>query len=162
MNIRRLQSCPVFLLGLALLALTACGPQYHYDEKKPITADGWAYADSLNFTFSVQDTARLYDLYLEIAHADTFSAQNVYLNLYTRFPDGKRLQKIKNFDLFSSKGVSNGTCSGQRCTFKTALQENAYFNQPGEYALTISQHSRSARLGGIHSVRLMVEPKLSR
>jgi gliding motility-associated lipoprotein GldH len=148
----------IFLLSIALLALAACGPQYLYHEQKTLAADGWAYADTLNFTFSVPDTARRYDLLLEIVHADTFSTQNVYLQLHTRFPAGKRLQKIKSFDLFDAQGRSNGTCSGQRCTLQAVLQENTYFNQPGEYVLTIGQHSRQEHLRGLHSIRFMLAP----
>lgn len=147
-----------FLPGLMFaVLLTACGPDYYFEENKPIEGSRWAYSDTLDFRFTVTDTLETYNIYLDFEYADTFPNQNIYLKLYTRFPDGKRLGKQKSFDLFDAQGKSLGECSGTTCRLHTVLQERAFFNKPGEYVITLEQYTRSNPLPGIKAVGLALE-----
>jgi len=142
--------------GLACLQ-TACGPDYYFQETKPIADGRWAYPDTLDFRFTVSDTLATYNLYLDFEYADTFSTQNIYVKLHTRFPDGNRLGKQKSFDLFDGQGQPLGECSGGTCRLHAVLQERAFFNQPGEYVITLEQYTRSNPLPGVRSVGLTLE-----
>lgn len=139
------------------LAITACGPSYFYQSDTAIPAGGWMYRDTLDFGFTVADTSALYNLYLDTEYADSFPNQNLYLKLYTRFPDGKRLAKPYAFDLFDALGAAKGKCSGHTCTLRTLLQQNAFFNQTGPYTITVEQFMRRDSITGIRSVGLTVE-----
>jgi gliding motility-associated lipoprotein GldH len=94
---------------------------------------------------------------VDFEHADTFPSQNIYLKLYTRFPDGKRLSRTRSFDLFNAQGESNGECSGGKCHVHSLLQENAYFNRRGEYVIALEQFMRRDSLPGMLSVGLVIE-----
>lgn len=142
---------------MCTLLLSACGPDYYFEETKTIADARWAYADTLDFRFSVTDTLEAYHIYLDFEYADTFPNQNIYLKLYTRFPDGKRLGKQKSFDLFDTQGKSLGACSGATCRLRTVLQERAFFNKPGDYVITLEQYTRSNPLPGIKAVGLTLE-----
>lgn len=139
------------------LLLSACQSKYYFEDKKDIPQGQWAYSDTLDFRFSIADTSKTYNLYLDFAFADTFPTQNIYLKLHTRFPDGKRLSKQISFDLFDAQGVPNGECSGRKCRYMAVLQENAYFNQAGEYVVTAEQYTRQDVLPGMVSLGLAVE-----
>lgn len=146
------------LVALSSFWVAACGPDYVYREVQEIPDDSqWEYADSLNFTFTISDTAARYNFYLDFEHSDTFAFQNIYLKLYTRFPDGHRLMKIRSFDFFDNQGAAVDKCSGNRCNLRAVLQENAFFKATGDYVLTVAQHTRRESLPGVISVGLALE-----
>jgi gliding motility-associated lipoprotein GldH len=145
------------LVSAILLIQTACSSDYFFQKKIDFPDRNWTYSDTINFKFSITDTLEIYNLYLDIEHADTFSTQNIYIKLYTRFPDGKRLSKVKSFDLYDLQGKPNGQCSGRQCLMHTILQEKAFFNSPGEYEITLEQFTREPALPGIFSIGLAIE-----
>lgn len=137
--------------------IVSCEQNFLFEEKKEIPGGVWTYRDSLDFRFTVTDTAELYNMYVDFEHADTFPNQNIYLKLFTRFPDGKRLSRARSFDLFNAQGESNGHCSGHKCQVRSLLQNNTYFNRPGEYTITLVQFMRQDSLPGVKAVGLVVE-----
>jgi gliding motility-associated lipoprotein GldH len=139
------------------LLLTACGPQYVFEEEKDLPEAGWTYRDTVEFKFEITDTTRVYNLYMDFEHVDTFAFQNLYLRLSTLFPDGTRLSRVRSFDLYNAQGESNGSCSGRTCSVQMVLQQNAFFKQPGTYVLTLEQFGRRDTLPGVGSVGLAVE-----
>lgn len=145
------------LLVFTALNIVSCEQNILFSEKKEIPGGVWTYRDSLDFRFTVTDTAQIYDMYVDFEHVDTFPNQNIYLKLYTRFPDGKRLSRARSFDLFDAQGESSGECSGGRCRVHSLLQNNAYFNRPGEYVITLEQFMRRDSLAGVKSVSLVIE-----
>ena len=154
----RLWAVASFLLAACIGLVPACGSGFYFEQKKEIAGGQWAYADTLDFRFAITDTLETYRLYLDFEYADTFATQNLYVKLYTLFPNGKRLSKQKAFDLFDAQGQSLGKCSGTRCRLHAVLQESAYFNQPGEYCITLEQFTRDNPLPGVFSVGLSIEP----
>jgi gliding motility-associated lipoprotein GldH len=148
----------LLLLAIPILLQTACQSKYSFEEQKDIPDGQWTYPDTLDFRFTIADTSQMYNLYLDIGYADIFSTQNLYLQLHTLFPDGTRLSKQVSIDLFDAQGVPQGKCSGHTCRYPAMLQENAFFNQPGAYVITVAQHTRRDSLPGILSVGLALEP----
>jgi gliding motility-associated lipoprotein GldH len=147
----------LILFVLAVLLQPACGPDYFFQETKAISGGQWAYRDTLDFRFTVTDTLETYNLYLDFEYADTFSTQNLYVKLHTQFPDGKRLSKQKSFDLFDDQGKPHGKCSGGTCKQRTLLQEQAFFNRPGTYVITLEQYTRIDPLPGLQAAGLTME-----
>jgi len=146
----------VFLTFLGL-CLSACGPNYLFEEEKSIPDRRWTYADTLDFTFNVEDTTALYNLFVHFVYADTFPNQNVYVKFHTRFPDGKRLSKPLSFDLFDPIGNPTGKCSGGECSTQIGIQQNAFFNQAGAYTITLEQFGRRDPLPGLKTVGFSIE-----
>lgn len=146
----------VLLVFIGIVAVS-CGDKYVYKAEKNIQQAQWAYTDTLDFKMPVADTSQLYNLYINFVHADTFPNQNIYLKLYTRFPDGKRISRIRSFDLFDTEGKPKGECSSTKCETKILLQDKLYFNQTGDYLLTLEQFTRSSPLSGIAAVGIMLE-----
>jgi gliding motility-associated lipoprotein GldH len=146
----------IFLIFIVLSA-ASCEQNIFFSEKKEIPGGVWMYRDTLDFKFTVTDTAALYNMYVDFEHADTFPNQNIYLKLYTHFPDGKRLSRVRSFDLFNALGESNGKCSGGKCRVHSLLQDKAYFNRSGEYVITLEQFMRRDSLPGISAVGLVIE-----
>lgn len=147
------------LLLPLLLLLTACGPSYSYRETKEIPSAGWAYADSLRYTFTVEDSLQLYDLHLLLDHSPDFPYQNFYVRIATVFPEGERTSEQLSLQLAETTGYWLGECGGSSCTLDIPLQQGAYFSQPGSYEVVIGQYSRRDTLPGVYSVTLALEER---
>jgi gliding motility-associated lipoprotein GldH len=145
------------LLTTGLLSFSSCGPNYIFDTKKEISEAGWAYADPASFSFSIEDTAKIYNLWLEVGHTPSYASQNLYTRIQTVFPDGNKLKEVVSLELADKSGQWLGTCNGQTCALKVPLQMGTYFNQIGEYTLELEQFMRRDSLKGISNLRFMVE-----
>jgi gliding motility-associated lipoprotein GldH len=152
---------PYKQIGLILLAaatFAACGPDFITEQRHEIANNGsWTYADTCDFAFQIDDTSHLYNLYLELESADTFRTQNIYLQLQTKFPNGRRIQMTPSFDVYDVHGKPIGRCSDGHCTQRILMQEKAFFNQSGQYVITVGQWMRQDSLPGIRAVGLAVE-----
>jgi gliding motility-associated lipoprotein GldH len=148
-----------FLIINTLIAVgfTACDKDFLLDKKIEISQKGWAYKDTLNFDFDIKDTMKIYNLYLEIEHGELYPYQNLYVMTHTRFPNGIRAAQRINIDLAQKTGKWLGKNSGNTFTHRVDLQEGAYFNEAGNYTLTLAQHMRNDSLADIKSIRFVME-----
>jgi gliding motility-associated lipoprotein GldH len=144
----------LFLLPLSFLA--ACGPSYVYDETQNPPAQGWGYSDSLRYSFNISDTAAVYAMHLDFTHGPDYKFQNIYLNLDTYLPDGKKLHKLRSFEFFDPQGNPKGKAAGDNFVANTVLQEYAKFPQAGQYTLVVSQFTRTEQLLGVKGVGLRI------
>ncbi len=157
---KRIFSFFYFVLGFALLTFlsTSCDSRnIIYEKSLEIGDQRWTYADSLSFTFPIKDTTKIYNIYLDIQHDKSYSFQNIYLLLHTRFPSGKRIDNRINIDLAEPTGKWNGDCSGNSCNLEIPIQEGAYFNETGDYTLTVEQYLRQDTLSGVREIKVLLE-----
>ncbi len=153
---------PTALVRIGVLAalcwfLTACERAPFYEQTAPIEDGRWAYADTVRFPFTITDTSLRYNMYLEVAHADTFPYQNVYVQFHTTYPDGQCRSQVLSLDLFDATGQPNGPCRSGICRSEFVLQENAIFPQPGQYLLAVEQYMRFSPVVGVEGFRLRIE-----
>jgi gliding motility-associated lipoprotein GldH len=146
----------IMLFFVFALVFASCGENWIYDKKMSISNARWTYQDSLNFDFEIADTFKIYNLYVEVEHDETYPFQNIYLMTHTKFPSGERPAQRINVDLANSAGSWLGKKSGKNFTHRIDLQENAYFNKMGKYTLTLAQFMRQDSLP-ISSIRFGVE-----
>jgi len=148
---------PLFFIIAFTLLISACGPHYIVKDYKEIKDGQWYYKDSLVYEFTISDTNKVYNLYLDVTHSDTFNFQNVYVKLHTLFPQTQKLDQQLSLELASKAGVWNGECSGKTCTALIALQQGTFFNQLGKYKLTIEQFMRTDPVRGINKIGFLIE-----
>lgn len=140
--------------------LAACQKEKVIFEKNyELKNDQWTYADTLNYAFNIADTMAIYDIVLDINHTPQYPMQNLYMNIYTKFPTGERLKQLLNIDLADNTGKWQGDCNSKECHLTIPIQPNAYFNKAGEYTITLEQYMREANLNGVKSVRLKLVDK---
>jgi gliding motility-associated lipoprotein GldH len=150
----KLSILSIFLFSLVFLA---CEKDYLVDKKNNIANEKWTYRDSLNFDFEIKDTLKIYNLYLEIEHGESYPFQNLYVMTHTKFPNGIRAAQRLNVDLAEKTGKWQGEKSGNKWTHRVDLQQGAYFSQSGKYCLTLAQFMRHDSLPELNSVRFIVE-----
>lgn len=145
----------ILLLGTVLVA--ACGKPTLVDRKTDIPESGWAYGDTLRWDFEVADTNAIYDLLLTIEHGTDFRYQNCYVQFHTLFPQGEVLTEQVSLELQTQVGQWLGDCGSSDCELTIPIQQNAFFNQPGKYAILMEQYMRQDSLPGIESFNLRIE-----
>ncbi|MEM8584750.1 MAG: gliding motility lipoprotein GldH [Bacteroidota bacterium] len=148
-----------FMTGLvfALLLLSSCGPDYIFEETHEISEAGWAWSDTVNYTFEIPDTSTIYNLHLVVDHKDYFPNQNTYVRLKLAFPDGQRTNEQLSLQLADGIGTWLANCRGEDCSLDIPIQEGAFFDQAGTYTLTLEQFSRTEVLEGISALTFAIE-----
>jgi gliding motility-associated lipoprotein GldH len=148
-----------FALTIACLS-TACKKENILFEKEyPCQNATWQHADTLDFAFDIADTMALYDIVLTIKHRTDYANQNIYTQIFTKFPTGERTKQLLNVDLADNMGKWNGTGSGKSRTYDVDIQQNAFFNQAGKHVITLEQFMRTEALAGIESMALRLVDK---
>jgi len=141
----------------ALLTFIGCKEDFYFESERVLTADQWSYQDSLDFTFSIADTSALYNLYLDINHSTEYPYQNVYLNVATLFPSGKRIKERLPIDFADKTGRWYGNCDSEWCKLRVNLQQDAFFNEIGKHTITLEQNMRVNPLPGIRQLSIKLE-----
>jgi gliding motility-associated lipoprotein GldH len=144
-------------LGLYFLLLSGCSASI-YDETKEIATASWSSKNPIAFDFEISDTARQYNIFLEVIHQTSFNYQNVYCLVESFGPQGLVQQQTNSLELASKKGTWLGQCSSDLCTRKIPFITRSKFDMPGSYTVKLTQHSRLDPLEGIKSIRLIIEP----
>ena len=145
-----------FALLLAGIGISACSPGTLVKESQSVNNGVWTYADSLQFTVAIEDTSRLYDISLLVKHDKSYAFQNLYVKVHTRFPNGKILSPSLSLELADKSGDWLGKCSGNTCRIEIPIQQNAYFDEKGDYIFTLEQYMRTDSLPGVRSLGLHV------
>ena len=145
------------LFLLIIPFLSSCGPNYLYEEDHEIDSTGWTYENILNFSFDIQDTLAVYNLFLEIEHSTDYAKQNLYTRISTTFPSGKKLEKILSLELADKSGFWLGDCGGKNCELRLPIQEGAFFNETGTYAIALEQYMRESPVQGIQEIGFKLE-----
>lgn len=147
----------VVLIFLSISLLAACGQPTLVDHQIDIPDKGWTYADTLRWDFEVADTNAIYDLLLTIEHGTDFRYQNCYVQFHTLFPQGEVLTEKVSLELQTQVGQWLGDCGSSDCELTIPIQQNAFFNQSGKYAILMEQYMRQDSLPGIESFNLRIE-----
>ena len=147
---------PICLLSFFLFFM-GCGENYVYDEMHEIEKRAWNYEDTLDYTFEITDTTKIYNLLLEIDHTKDYAYQNCYFKIYTKFPSGERVDQLLSVDFADKIGQWHGDCGSNSCTILVDLQKGAFFNALGKHTITLEQYMRKNPLEGIHSLAIKLE-----
>lgn len=135
----------------------ACNQNVVYKQSVDIKNDTWSYNDKINYSFKIQDTSSVYSLWLEIDHGTTYAYQNVYIKILTSFPDGSDKSDIVSLELANKNGLWNGKCGGSQCKVIIPLQEKTYFQEQGDYAISLEQYMRVEDLKDLKAFTLRLQ-----
>lgn len=147
------------VLSIVLLSalLSSCNDDVVYDEYKSIKNNSWEYSDSVKFEFDIKDTAQHYNLFVNIRHNFYFDWRNIWVKIITVYPNNKVETSSVNLPLSEADGKWYASCSGDICTIRIGIQQNAVFPQTGKYKFIIVQDMRQNPLPKLIDVGLRVE-----
>lgn len=146
-------------LFLLLVLLASCGERHFFEVDHQLGADGWAYTDTLDCSVLIEDTTGRYDLIIDLRHDTEYAHQNLYIKIYTTFPDGKALEQTVPIDFADSRGNWYGDCGTNQCQLRVVLQEQAIFDQLGTHRFQVVQYMRIDPVQHIQSAAFILDLK---
>lgn len=141
---------------LSILGLTACNSPI-YDKTHIIEKNVWAAQNPISFEFEIQDTNKLYNIFLEVEHSTNYPYQNAYCQVESFLHNQSIQKQLRSLELADYKGNWKGTDNVETHTVKIPFVHKTQFNSPGKYTIALTQDTRNENLEGIHSLRLLVE-----
>jgi gliding motility-associated lipoprotein GldH len=147
----------LLLALLPVLFLLSCNPNRVFEKNEDIKGNIWDKDFKTSYTVDIQDTAQHYDVYVNIRHAKFYQYSNLWIMIYTTFPDGKRLSQRVEFELAEKDGKWEGDCMGDICDISLPIQKNAIFNEKGKYTFEFEQIMRADKLPAIMAMGLKIE-----
>ena len=149
------------MVAAGLLIAASCQPlkMDTYEKNLEIPGHEWSYGHKPVFevTLQPQDTAYLYNIYVNIRHKDSYPYSNIWLLVNTQFPDAKPFPQRVELQLAEITGKWKGVGLDDIYESQVPIQTNAIFNKPGTYRFTFEQNMRQNPLPDIMNVGLRIE-----
>lgn len=139
---------------ILLFLFSSCGEQALFETEVVFEQAQWESSQQLDLDIEVEDVDKKFNLDLFVDHSTEYKYQNLYLNIVTVFPDGKKTESLIPVDLANKQGVYHGKCSGTKCKLRVFLIQGFKFKEPGKYKISVEQHSRENNLKGISNLKL--------
>ena len=111
---------------LIIAGINSCKPDYYFEESKPLNNSTWTYTNILNYNIPIQDTQKIYTIYLNIDHSFEYAYQNIYLMIHTEYPTGKKISERLPIDFADKTGRWYGNCKGDFCKLSVSLQKGCF------------------------------------
>lgn len=149
----RFSSCLLFTL-----LFSACGLRTGVFEKTvSFAGHEWPSSVKPEFTFTISDTASLYNVFIVTRHSDAYSFNNLYVKATVREP-GVPETKSAVYDLtLASNKAWIGTAMDDIYDARVLIQPKTKFSHPGDYHFTLEQLMREDPLRNMLNVGLRVE-----
>ncbi|HVI48021.1 MAG TPA: gliding motility lipoprotein GldH [Chitinophaga sp.] len=147
--------------GLFLMALACKPPKMDaYEKNLEIPGHSWTYDYKPSFEVNIQpeDTAWLYNIYVNVRHTDAYPYSNIWLLVGTQYP-GDSIPKEQRVELPLADigGKWLGTGIDDIIEHRVPIQQKAIFNHPGTYKFSFEQNMRQNPLPRVMNVGLRIE-----
>lgn len=145
-----------------ILLLASCDTINLYEKVVAIPKNKWISSYKPSFTFAIKDTTAAYQLYLIIRHNEKYNYNNIWLNLYTKSPDGTVSKAPYEMPLATNEKGWLGTGMDDLYEHRialTPLNRRFYFKKAGNYTFSLEQIMREDPLENILNVGLRIEKK---
>lgn len=147
-----------FVISLVPLIFASCIKIDHYEKHATIPSQEWYYKDVPQFTFHIDDTTSLYNVYVILRHTDLYQYNNIWLKIGLKTPaDSFNYQKVNLVLASDSKGW-DGTGMDDIYEVRKSISAAPFsFKTAGDYTFSIAQIMRENPLKNILNVGLRVE-----
>ena len=142
--------------GIALL-LSACDSARVYDKNEQIKNGAWMYDQPKSFSITIQDTAEVYNMFINVRHSDMYAYNNLLMRMQTVFPDSTMQSDNINVVLSESSGKWTGSCIDNVCYNSVLIRSAFTFPEPGTYTFILTQDMRIDPITEIMDVGMKIE-----
>ena len=148
----------LFLVPCALI-LVSCSTIDLYEKSVAIPGHSWKNDFKPSFTFTIKDTASLYQLYLILRHNDKYNYNNIYINLSAKLPGSDSVRKIRR-DLTLATDEKGWLGDGMDDIYEHRIPlGDPEPLKAGNYTFTVEQVMRENPLKNVLNVGLRIEKK---
>jgi len=153
-----LKKISIVTLFLSLiLGFTSCDNSVIFEENQGFEDNTWRYEDVKTFSFTMKDSMTPCKIYLNMRTTLDYQFSNVYMNLYSSYPNGNQDTAALEFFLAEPNGKWLGEVSGTVIENSAMINKGAYLVDPGTYSFKIEQAMFDNDLGEIIDVGIRVE-----
>lgn len=150
---RKFLGCLLFVSFLA----TSCDSKRVFDEYKSLPGH-WHKDSAVTFTVQGLDTARTYDLFINIRNNNAYKYSNLFLVTKMNFPNGKVIADTLEYEMAYPNGEWMGTGFTDLKENKLWYKENVRFPEIGTYTLKIRHAMRqNGKVEGIEKLQGITE-----
>lgn len=146
------------VLSLSLvLIITSCDSNRLYEENFEVASDGWHVDDVKTFSFDIEDTLSPLNLYVNFRTSTDYPYSNLYIFMYSSYPDGYEDKDTLEFILAEPNGEWKGENSGTVVENRVLIYSGGRFATKGKYEFKIEHAMRDKVLPEIIDVGFRVE-----
>ena len=146
-------------LVLCALFLVSCSTIDLYEKSVAIPGHSWKNDFKPSFTFTIKDTASLYQLYLILRHNDKYNYNNIYINLSAKLPGSDSVRKIRR-DLTLATDEKGWLGDGMDDIYEHRIPlGDPEPLKAGNYTFTVEQVMRENPLKNVLNIGLRIEKK---
>lgn len=147
----------LLLAAIALVLWASCTTPAGYTAFELMPTEEWHRDSILRFELPVEDTARSYNLVLDVRSSTDYRFQNLYLFIDIEAPNGATLRDTLECFLADDAGRWLGSGHGALRDNRYMYREGARFAMQGAYCLSIQQAMRMEALKGVVGVGIRME-----
>ena len=145
----------LFVFGILLTI--SCDISRYFEENKVIENHEWDQNKPIVLVVPVNDTADIYNVYINIRNAGNYRFSNLYLFVNTILPGGQLQRDTLECILAAPDGRWLGDGLGDISEHRILFKQNVTFPQPGEYRFELFQAMRVNPLPGIMDAGIRIE-----
>jgi gliding motility-associated lipoprotein GldH len=147
----------LFIL-VCTVVISSCGKIDLYEKQSNIPSQQWFYNYVPDFTFHIDDTTSLYNVYVVLRHTDLYNYNNIWLRMGSKAPGDS--MHFQNVNLQLAQDATGWEGVGMDDIFevrKNISPGPLTFRSAGDYTFSIAQIMRENPLKYILSVGIRVE-----
>ena len=147
-----------FLISLLPLIFASCIKIDLFEKQATIPSQQWFYTNIPKFTFHIDDTTSLYNVYVILRHTDLYKYNNIWLRIGLKTPtDSFNYQNVNVVLATDAKGWE-GTGMDDIYEVRKSISAAPFsFKTSGDYTFSIQQIMRENPVKNILNVGLRVE-----
>jgi len=142
---------------VAIASFFSCNENVILNQNLKIQSSNWDRNEKATFSFEVEDSLALYDIYLNLRHGGNYAYKNIYFFIETYSPDEKYAKDTAQMILANSKGRFMGKGIGDIFDYQFKFKEGVRFPNGGEYRIEIEQAMRENVLADITDIGVKIE-----
>jgi len=134
-----------------LFSLTSCEGNALLNNFTSIDGGEWEYGQIISNEVEIEDTAKAYQLSVNVRHDVSYEWANLFCILHLQHPDGKKFEQRINLTLAEPDGqwIGTGIGSIKEARIPVALVK---FPKKGKYTFQLEQNMRLNPLKGIEDI----------
>lgn len=136
--------------------LNSCDSNRVYEENFSVENNVWNYEDVKTFSFDITDTLSPLDLYVNIRTTSDYPYSNLYVYLYSEYPNGYSDKDTLEFILAEQDGKWLGESSGTVVENQILISRGGRFPYSGKYTFKIQHAMREKDLAEIIDIGFRV------
>ena len=140
-----------------LILFMSCDRNKVYEDYIKIDNYVWMNDNNVKFEFDVDDTVSLYNVYINVRHANVYPYSNLWLFITSSAPNGAKNKDTVECILAGNNGKWLGDGLGDIWDMQRPWKLNVRFGHKGKYRIEMEQAMRVDALPGIMDMGLRVE-----